>query len=1270
LMTDASSVRESIMGIRTKLMGSYLMVALLVAVAGLFGWFTAREMVSLFEGGEERVRGIVATATELSLDAKKLQSRLIWYLTFHDAASKRRLLEISEKVKRHVADMENTINPPEEKAILEKAKGVSDALLASVGNLIEVHDREYAATGSFEVSQHAASLLEVSDFSSTLRSYGVDLARLETDYLNRQEAIMAATRSISFAERAEGHLLLYLTLGDETDRTKFYQRIASLNRQIGVLEDRVVLPDGTQLVAALKNHEKELSLSGNALIEAHDYALKTNSHFILPDQAELLQALQTATRGVDSVGMDLVRLNLELETRRKAIAMTHAANLQRNVLLVALTAVVVALGLGYWISQGISRPIAELTRAAREIGKGKLATKLSVGAGDEIGELVDTFNKMSEDLLHTTVRKDYVESIVGGMADALIVTSAEGLIKKVNKAAADLLGYAEDELLEKPLGLVVPGDRVGGGFPWASREPKSCAKSEIALLSKSGQYIPMICSISQLTDSSGSVQGMVLTAQDISEVKRAAAKLKESDSQKQAILDGIDTNLAFVNENLEILWVNKVAADSVAKLPSEMVGHKCHEFWADPAKPCDGCPTVKAFETKKSEHMTVVTPDGRVWDEKGEPVFDADGRLMGVIEIALDITDRKNAEEELRESESRYRYLVESIEDLICTHDLQGNLLFVSSGPARLLGFAPTDMVGTNLLSYLAPEARNQFDAYLAAIRREGRASGLMLVQSRSGERRVWEYRNKLLTESGAEPIVLGVARDVTERRHAEQVERRLATAIDQATEGVIITDTQGIIQYVNPSLERMTGYSRDELLGQTPRILKSGEHDTVFYRQLWDTIKAGNIWSGRFTNRRKDGRLSHEEATISPVKDASGKIINFVAVKRDITEHLELSKQLLQAQKMEMVGTLAGGVAHDFNNILQVALGYSDLILADEELPGRFRADLQKIYESARRGADLVQRLLTFSRKTEFNPQPLNLNRRINEMRKMLERTISKMIDIQLFLGANLATINADPPQIDQVLMNLAVNARDAMPEGGKLIIETVTVILEEEYARTHLGAKSGHHVLLVVTDTGSGMDKDTSEHIFEPFYTTKAVGEGTGLGLAMVHGIVKQHGGHVTCDSKLGQGTTFKVYLPALVSDEDMEEARVGPMPLGGSETILLVDDEELIRDLGFRILTNAGYRVITARNGKEAVELYHARGDTIALIILDLIMPGMGGKQCLEGLLSLNPSAKVVIASGYSADGPTKEVLSEGAKGFVNKPYDIRQVLEVVRNVLDAE
>jgi len=436
----------------------------------------------------------------------------------------------------------------------------------------------------------------------------------------------------------------------------------------------------------------------------------------------------------------------------------------------------------------------------------------------------------------------------------------------------------------------------------------------------------------------------------------------------------------------------------------------------------------------------------------------------------------------------------------------------------------------------------------------------------------------------------------------------------------------------------------------------------------MWNTLARGERWAGRLTKKRKNGSQYEEDVTISPVRDLTDRIVNYVAVKRDVTKEALLERQLLQAQKMEAVGTLAGGIAHDFNNLLQVVIGYSELIVLREGLDIRLKDDVNRINEAARNGADLVHRLLTFSRKTEIKARPLNLNYQINQVRKLLQRIVPKMIEIELVLDGNLAAINADPTQVEQILMNLAVNARDAMPEGGKLTIETKDVVLDEDYCKTHLETAPGRYVLLIMSDSGQGMDKETLEHIFEPFYTTKGAGEGTGLGLAMVYGIVKQHHGYITCYSEPETGTTFKIYFPALVSEPQVEDALSKPVPRGGSETILLVDDEEVIRNLGERLLTESGYRVLTAVNGKKALEIYGPSRKEISLVILDLMMPEMGGKQCLNEILKIDPKARVLIASGYTVNGPTRGALAAGAKGFVNKPYDMRELLTTVREVLD--
>jgi two-component system, cell cycle sensor histidine kinase and response regulator CckA len=326
------------------------------------------------------------------------------------------------------------------------------------------------------------------------------------------------------------------------------------------------------------------------------------------------------------------------------------------------------------------------------------------------------------------------------------------------------------------------------------------------------------------------------------------------------------------------------------------------------------------------------------------------------------------------------------------------------------------------------------------------------------------------------------------------------------------------------------------------------------------------------------------------------------------------------------------------------------------------------KILQAAKNGAELVQRLLTFSRKVEPKPIPLNLNRRIVQVEKLLKRTIPKMIDIQMHLSDDLAEINADPIQMEQVLMNLAVNARDAMPNGGKFVLETGNVTLDDEYCKAHVGPSPGDYVSLTVSDTGHGMDKETVEHIFEPFYTTKELGRGTGLGLAMVYGIVSQHGGFIRCYSEVGRGTTFTVYFPAIQSLVGPGVETSAVMPAFGTETILLVDDEAFVRDLGERMLSKVGYTILTAANGIDALDLYRKEGKQIDLVILDLIMPKMGGEGCLKELLKIDPDVKILIASGYAADTAPGTPLELGARGFVSKPFRFKELLGQVRKVLD--
>jgi len=381
--------------------------------------------------------------------------------------------------------------------------------------------------------------------------------------------------------------------------------------------------------------------------------------------------------------------------------------------------------------------------------------------------------------------------------------------------------------------------------------------------------------------------------------------------------------------------------------------------------------------------------------------------------------------------------------------------------------------------------------------------------------------------------------------------------------------------------------------------------------------------------------------------------------------------RQLQQARKMEAIGILAGGIAHDFNNILQVINGYTQLLTLEKSETDPDHAKLGEIEKAVEHAAQLVRQLLTFSRKAESRTVALDLNKEIIGVRKILERTLPKMIDINLHLGRGLAPVTADPMQIEQVLLNLGTNAADAMPDGGTLVIETENVTLGDDYLDTHVGACAGEYVLLSVSDTGAGMDKDIVDHIFEPFFTTKEFGKGTGLGLASVYGIVKSYEGYISCYSEVGQGTTFKIYLPA-GEPQVMPEGKTAEddPPRGGDETILLVDDEESIRTFASAILERFGYRVLTGASGEEALEIIGRTGGKIALVILDLGMPGMGGHRCLQEIRKMDPPAKVLIASGYSLNAQVKKSLEMGAAGYIGKPYRVNVLLRKVREILDEE
>ena len=477
-------------------------------------------------------------------------------------------------------------------------------------------------------------------------------------------------------------------------------------------------------------------------------------------------------------------------------------------------------------------------------------------------------------------------------------------------------------------------------------------------------------------------------------------------------------------------------------------------------------------------------------------------------------------------------------------------------------------------------------------------------------------------------------------------------------------------VRYINPSFTEIFGWTVGEIEGKRIPFLPESERATTM-AGIKEIVERGKAIQGFETKRyARDGCVIDVNISGSRYNDHDGKPAGMLVILRDTSEKKRLEARLRQADKMEAVGTLAGGIAHDFNNILQGISGYAQLLLMEKEPGDPDCHRLEAIEKSAQRAGDLTKQLLIFGRKVESKLNPVDLNQEVVHVSNLLERTIPKMIDQELHLAEDLKVINADPGQLEQIVMNLGVNARDAMPDGGRLIIETENVTLDEEYCRAHLGAGSGEYVLLSVSDIGHGMDREILEHIFEPFYTTKETGKGTGLGLAMVYGIVKSHGGYIMCYSEPGQGATFKIYFPVVQAESIKQrlEQKEAEEIAGGTERVLLVDDEGAILDTGKDILERFGYTAITAESGERAVEIFESEKEHIDLIILDVGMPGMGGHKCLKELLKIDPKTKIVISSGYSVIGKVRETLESGAAGFIGKPYRLADMLKQVREVLD--
>lgn len=923
---------------------------------------------------------------------------------------------------------------------------------------------------------------------------------------------------------------------------------------------------------------------------------------------------------------------------------------------------------------------------------------------------------------------DLLRAIIKAAPTAIIDLDLDGNVRSIwNPAAEKMFGWRADEAIGRPLPSVpLENKEEFRRFRELIRKGKPLEAVEAHRHKRDGTPIDYSIYASPLYDTEGDITGNIAVLVDITERKKAErerlANLKFFESMdqvnramqragdlKQMMSDVLDAVISIFDCDRAYLlfpcdpeadsWLSPMERckpeypgvlafnlkmpmnDEVAEtlrilrntdgpvkfgpgtenpLPrdiSEHFGIKC--FLAMALYPKVGKPWQ--FGIHQCSHA-------RIWRSEEEKLFKEIGRrLEDSLTSLLSYRD-------LRENENFLNNIVENIPNMIFVKNAQ-TLRFVRINKAgeQLLGYSREELLGKNDYDLFPKGTADFFTAKDREVLESDKYLDIPqeIIRNRNNiERILHTQKITIMDETGTPQYLLGISEDITEKKQAEESVRKLSQAIEQSPVSIIITDARGNIEFVNSTFTQITGYSYDEAIGKNPRILKSGATSTEGYHKLWKNISSGRVWRGEFYNRKKSGELFWEYATISPVRNPDNIITHYVAVKEDITQRKKLEDQLHQAQKMEAIGQLAGGVAHDFNNMLGVIIGHSDLVLDLFDPTHPLFSNLVEIRNAARRSADLTRQLLAFARKQTIVPKVLDLNASIEGMLKILRRLIGEGIELVWRPEGKIWPVKVDPSQIDQIMANLCVNARDAIAGVGKIIIETKNAFFDDDYSFEHPGAVPGKYVQVTVTDTGTGMDQETLGKIFEPFYTTKDKGKGTGLGLATVYGVVKQNDGFINVYSESGYGSTFKIYLPRHVATAGQTMKTTPSSAAGqGNETILVVEDESAILSMVKLMLESYGYRILTASTPGEARHVANEHTGEIHLLITDVVMPEMNGQDLLNAINQIYPEIPGLFMSGYSGDVIAHHgVLDEGVN-FIQKPFSKHALAAKVRQVLNG-
>jgi two-component system cell cycle sensor histidine kinase/response regulator CckA len=845
----------------------------------------------------------------------------------------------------------------------------------------------------------------------------------------------------------------------------------------------------------------------------------------------------------------------------------------------------------------------------------------------------------------------------------------------VNQPMASMLGLSAEEMRgSNPLEYVAPDWQ-----PAASRDLKgqtAFSSLELKLRRTDGSELWASASRGLLFDEQGQYDGSTLLVSDITEQRRAEDQLRLQATAVNAAANGI----VITDPNGMILWVNPAFTATTGYQPQEVIGESTRILKSgehDAGFYANLWNTIKSGRVWQGEMVNRHKDGHRYWEEMTiAPVHSREGTITHFVAIKQDVTARNQALDALRRSEERFRRLVENISDGILAADAEGRIEYASESACHVSGYPRQQLVGRNLFQFIHTDDVVAVQELFQHVVRE-RGSTVQWGARIRHKDGTWRYFEGSTANRLEDPDIAAMIinfRDGTARRETEQAlvlaEERYRAIFENATIGIYLSSPQGQYLSMNKTLAATYGYESPEEAIRNLAVVSRKYLDKGKWEEFRSLLAStGHVTDFEYAVERRDGTHRWLLESARGVHGDNGRLLYHEGVVRDITDRKSLEVQLRQAQKLEAVGRLAGGVAHDFNNMLGVILGYGDILQSQlpPEHPGiKSAIEMQK---AARRAADLTRQLLAFSRKQILQPQVVNLNSLIEELSKMLRRLIGENIELLFHGDPAVARVKADPGQLEQVVMNLAVNARDAMPGGGRLGIETGNVVIDEAFARQHEPMRAGEYVLLSITDTGSGMAPDVITHIFEPFFTTKEQGKGTGLGLSIVYGIVKQSGGYIWVDSELNRGTTFRIYLPPTTEAATVGALQRRTSPIGGNETILIVEDDDSIREMMRIVLAQAGYNIIEARNGDEALSSLPRMTQPVHLLVTDVIMPGTtSGWDLARAVNATHPEIHILFMTGFGIELDTFGMEVDPTVLLITKPFSADLLVGKVREALD--